>query len=388
MLSKIVLSFWFLVICFLFLYSFTQVDLGLTLSQASIIQFFQKSFQYVGYFNRPLSAFFYLSIILILTLLYLWTLALVKRKKIQKRAIWIIIFFTSIILLFSYNAFSYDIFNYMFDARIVTHYGQNPYEHKALDYPGDPMLSFMHWTHRTYPYGPLWLGITIPFSFIGGSFFLLTFYLFKALAVGSYLVSCYLIEKISKKSELINSEFALAFFALNPLVVIESLVSGHNDIAMIALILAGVYFLFDQKKYTAWFFLILSASIKFATALLFPLFIWYPFSKRKNKDLIFYFLCAVLMLLGIVLASERTTFQPWYILLVIPFCSLLSNRYYFLIPSVTISSLALLQYAPFLYLGNFDPPVPMIMNQMLWVSIGISIILTFLYALSRKAKMI
>lgn len=388
MLKKILLASWFLVILFLFLYSFTQVDLGLTLNQASIVQYFQKSFQYVGYFNRPLSTYIYCSITILLSSLYVLTLFFVHKKKIQPRTIWIITIFTSIILLFSYSAFSYDIFNYMFDARIVTTYAENPYEHKALDYPGDPMLSFMHWTHRTYPYGPLWLGITIPPSFVGGSFFLLTFYLFKALAITAYLISCYFIEKIAKKHKIINPEFALAFFALNPLVIIESLVSGHNDIVMVAFILTGVYLLFEQKKYTAWLFLVFSASIKFATGFLLPLFVWYPLSKSQKKDFYFYLASVFLMIIAVIIATLRTTFQPWYLLLPLPFCAFLSNKYYILIPSVVISSLALLQYVPYLYLGNYDPPVPLVMDQMLWGSIGISLLSALGYSVLKKAKML
>ena len=39
----------------LFLYSYTQVDLNLTLSRASTVQTIQKAFQYIGFYNRPVS---------------------------------------------------------------------------------------------------------------------------------------------------------------------------------------------------------------------------------------------------------------------------------------------------------------------------------------------
>jgi len=64
-------------------------------------------------------------------------------------------------LLFSYPFLSHDLFNYLFDAKIVTFYHQNPYILKALDFPSDPWLRFMHWTHRTYPYGPSFLFLTL-----------------------------------------------------------------------------------------------------------------------------------------------------------------------------------------------------------------------------------
>ena len=386
MLKKLVISLWFLVFCFLFLYSFVQVDLGLTLTRASFFQTFQRSFQYVGYFNRPLSTYLYCSIIVLLFALYVLTLWLVKAKRIEARTVWIITIIGSAILLFSYNAFSYDLFNYIFDAKIVTHYLENPYQHKALDYPGDPMLGFMHWVHRTYPYGPLWLGLTIPLSFMGFSYFLFTFYLFKTLMVGSYLLCGLVIEKISRKTKIIDPVFALTFFALNPLVIIESLVSAHHDLVMILPALFGVYMLHKHKKYTAWLLLLSSALIKFATLLLVPLYILYPFIKHKNKDYIFFLLSILLMVIAVYLASSRTTFQPWYLLFVLPFASFLSNKYYVLIPSAILSFLVLFQYVPYLYTGNYNPPIPMIMNQMLWGSIGVGVVIMVLYGIYRQVQ--
>ena len=138
-----------------FLYSFTQIDLSLTLSKASVWQDIQKSFQHIGYFQRPLSTLIFLILTLFLFLIYSLYLKFSLANKLTRKKVWYLIIFISIVLSFSYNAFSYDIFNNIFDAKILTYYHQNPFIHKALDFPNDPMLSFMHWTHRTYPYGPM-----------------------------------------------------------------------------------------------------------------------------------------------------------------------------------------------------------------------------------------
>lgn len=386
MLKKVVIGSWFLVFGFLFLYSFTQVDLGLTLNRTSVISEIQKSFQYVGYFQRPLSTYLFISMSILIFVLYLWTLFLVHRKKLEKKTVWILVFLAAIILTFSYNAFSYDLFNYMFDARIVTKYGQNPYVTKALDFPQDPYLGFMHWTHRTYPYGPLWIGVTLPLSFMGMQIFILTFYLFKLLMVGSYLACAYLIYKIAKSTKLVDPVFALAFFALNPLVIVETLVSGHHDLIMMALSLFAAYLLIQKKYVSSGIFLLLSMGIKFATGFLTPLFIWFPFSKRKNKEFIFFFGCLIIMIIAVFAASFRTTFQPWYLLFAIPFCAILSNRNYVFVPTVVLSFLVLFQYIPYLYTGNFNFPVPILMNEMLLVSVLASIIITCGVLLLKKVK--
>lgn len=372
--NKLLIVLWGIGILLLFLYSFVQVDLGLTLTRASFFQSIQQSFQYIGYFNRPLSAYLFSGIVIGLSALYIYTLYVAFKKKITVKFAVLLIGIVSVVLLFSYNATSYDLFNYIFDAKIVTHYNENPYVKKALDYPSDPMLGFMHWTHRTYPYGPVWLGLTIPLSFIGSGYFLLTFYLIKLLVVGSYVLTCFLLYKILKVSKVANPLLGLIFFALNPLVLIETLLSAHNDIPMMALALLGVYFLIEKKKYSAWVSLLFSIGVKFGTAALLPVFLWYPFSKRQNKNTILFAVSFLCMLVTVLAASYRTTFQPWYFLFCLPFAALLYRKLYISIPVIIFSVLILFQYVPFFYTGNFDPPIPNIMNQMLSISIGVAVI--------------
>src|SRR3989344_910265 len=369
--NKFIFYGWIISSVGLLLYSFTQVDLSLTLSQVSVWQTIQKLLQQIGYFNRPLSTLIFLLIMFLMFTLYALTLNFVKNNIFDGRAVWKIIIFVSVILFFAYNAFSYDLFNYIFDAKIVTYYNQNPYEHKALDYPGDPMLSFMHWTHRAYPYGPLWLALTIPLSFIGFGYFLLTFYLFKLLALFGFIWSAILIRKIALR---LGSDpvLAVAVFALNPLVLVESLVSAHIDIVMIPFGLLGILAFLEKKYIKSFTALILSIAIKYATVFLIPGIIVYGLFK-SSKDFFLYVLI-LSMIITVVLASSRTNFQPWYLLLVLPFASLVSDKYFILIPVFLISIASLLQYAPFIYLGNWDPPVPAILNWMMISSIIISMI--------------
>jgi len=359
----------------LFFYSFTQIDLGLTLSQWSIWQVAQKFFQNIGYFQRPLSSFIFVFIVLMLFSFYLLILWTVKRNNFTKKQAWFLIISTVVILTFSYNSFSYDLFNYIFDARIITNYHQNPYLQKALDYPYDPMLSFMHWTHRTFPYGPVWLGLTVPLSFVGMQFFLPTFFIFKALMSLSFLGTVFFIGKILRRVNPAAEVFGVVFFALNPLVIVESLVSSHNDIAMIFFAIFAIYLIMNKKYIRSLIFLILSIGIKFASAFIFPVYLLIYFFEKKKKTANWEFvfsLITILMIIPVILASYRTNFQPWYLLNVLPFAALVSRRYYFFIPSVVLSLVSLFQYLPFLYLGNWGKPVPSIL---LWMTIG-SIILS------------
>ncbi len=271
----------FLAYCLLlagfFVYSFTQVDLSLTLSKLSFYQTAEKSLQYVGFYQRPLSAAIFSVTAVLLFVFYGLFLYLAKKGKIALRSLIALTILSAVILAFSYNAFSYDLFNYIFDARILSHYHLNPYLYKPDDFTNDPMLNFMRWTHRTFPYGPSWLILTVPLTLIGVGYFLPTFFLFKVLMALSFLGSCYLVYKISAKIfpeyKIINT----VFFAFNPLVLIETLVSAHNDIPMIFFILLAIYLFVLKKKVLSWASNLFSIGIKFSTGALLPLFILIEF---------------------------------------------------------------------------------------------------------------
>jgi hypothetical protein len=381
-LEKTLLVLYSILILGLFVYSFTQIDLSLTFSRIEMLRNIVGIFQHIGYFERPLSTYIYISIVILLFVFYILFLRLAARKKISKPFIWSTILVSAVLLVFSYNAFSYDMFNYIFDAKIITHYHQNPYEHKALDYQGDPMLSFMRWTHRVYPYGPVWLGITIPLSFAGFNIFLITFFIFKLLLAASYLGCTYFIGKVFQKIAPQKEIFGLVFFALNPLVIIESLVSGHIDSVMMFFSAWAIYTMVQKKYIISYITLLLSIGIKFVTAFLLPVFLFLHFYQKKNKHVPWDFvfgLGTILLTIGVMIESHQSTFQPWYILAVLPIAVFVAHRYIVLIPSVIISIAALFNYVPFLFTGNWDKPIPQILSDLNITSYCISFFVIALY---------
>lgn len=380
--TKFFITLYIAAIVGFFFYSYTQVDLSLTLSRLSIWQIIEKAFQYIGYFQRPLSTAIYLALLSMVTIAYLGLLQSVRSGK----TVWRLIIFTAVVLTFAYNAFSYDLFNYIFDAKIVTHYFQNPYIHKALDFPQDPMLSFMHWVQRTYPYGPVWLLVTVPVSFVGLQIFLPTLFLFKALGSISYLGICWAIEKILKKTNPQEALQGLLLFAFSPLVIVEGLISAHNDMVMIVFISLSLLAFVYKKSVWSFLLLFLSIGVKFATAVLLPLWIIGFFVKKKGELHQLALVSFVLLMIPVIFASVRTNFQPWYLLFLFPFAALFPKRIA-IVTAFTIFSIAsLLQYVPFLYTGNWDPPIPFILSLMLWSSLGMSIVVGLLMLVVAKRK--
>lgn len=384
MTKKLFLPVWVAASFLLFLYSFTQVDLSLTLSSASVIQSIEKGFQYVGWFNRPLSTYLYITVFAILFFLYFWTLRLVEKNKIPANRLWLVILAVTGVLMLSYNAFSRDIFNYIFDARIVSFYQENPYVRRALDFPQDPMLTFMHWTHRTYPYGPVWLILTVPLTFIGNQFFFLIFYLFKLLMAVFFVLTVWSIKKVAEVIKLKNVMLPVAAFAFNPFVLTESLVSAHNDIVMMGLAMLGTYYFLRREHLKGSLMYFLSIGVKFATALLvIGYFVLHGLGKTK------YFIgSAIILMIGaVILATIRTNFQPWYLLYVAPFAVLMINKNYVRLPLFIFSIANIIYYIPYLHEGNWDPPIPALLNNIMIAAIILSVIsVVLLFPSWRKEK--
>jgi len=382
--------FYLLTVAALFIYSFTQVDLSLTLSQVSVYQFVEKYLQQIGFFQRPLSTLIYIVILTILTLFYLKFLRLALKKQLEIRQVWKIIIITAVILVFSYNAFSYDLFNYIFDAKIITHYHLIPYFYNALDFPKDPMLSFMRWTHRTFPYGPSWLALTVPLSFIGMNYFLPTFFLFKLLMGLSFIGSCYLVYKISEKLFPEDKLLNLVFFALNPLVLIECLVSAHNDIPMIFFFLLSIYLFLQKKKILSFLSNIFSIGIKFSTGIIFPLFIVLEFfdrTKRKINWEKFFIWSFLLSLLTVILATARTTFQPWYLIFPLSLATFIPRKFYIFIPSVIATIFGLLIYVPYVFMTDYAKQYPLSVNYIEIAGFLAILLFTAVYYLKLKLSL-
>ena len=357
-------SFLFLItILFVFFYSFTQVDLSLTLSRASFITTLQRSFQYIGYFNRPLSTVLFFSMLILMSGMYLLLIRKILLSKLTRRNIWALFIFMSLAFSLSYNAFSHDIFNYIFDAKIVTHYFENPYARKALDYPSDPMLSFMHWTHRTYPYGPVWLGLSLPFSFLGLNYFLLTFFLFKFGITAAFIGMVYFIEKIMQKVAPERALLTVGLVAFHPLLILENLVTAHNDVAMMVFVFWGIYLLVAYRQIPAFLAWIISIGVKFATLFLFPAFVYYFHARRKEQKEMwnhFFIFSGCLMLIAVLFISQSSNFQPWYITWALPFFLLLPWNGYKKAAQVVgaFSAASLSVYVPYLFHGDWENSIP------------------------------
>jgi hypothetical protein len=214
-------------------YSYVLVDPNFTLINHSLWTTFRNQLVLIGYHNRNWSAGLFLLFLLLLYIFHYYFVTHCEKVDFKK-----LLTITGAILLLAYPFLSHDFFNYLFDAKILTFYHQNPYQLTALDFPADSWTRFMHWTHRTYPYGPIFLRLTIIPSFLSLGKFILSFFLMKIFFIGLFSYSLQLISKL-------NKTWAI-FLLTNPLLIIEGYLNLHNDWVALSLGLIGVYFLFKK----------------------------------------------------------------------------------------------------------------------------------------------
>ncbi len=333
-------------------YSFSQVDLNLTLSSNPWYQIVQQRLIFLGYFKRQTSTFIYLFLLLLLFICQGFFFLEAKRKKVSENFVWKLSLLSCSILLFSYPAFSYDIFNYIFDTRILVTHHLNPWKFTALDFPHDLWTRFMRWTHRTYPYGPAWLLLTIPFYFFGAGKFTFTLLAYKLLGAVSYLVCIWAIRKILKAISSKETVLGMIVFALNPLVIIESLVNAHLDVTMAALLLIAVLFRIRGKIIFAWIFFILSAGIKFVTASALPAWVWWKGRQERFQTNALVMLgCISIVTLIVIIYREPL---PWYLVTPLAVVALLPQQKALILLAQALSLGMMLRYAPYLLHGDYS----------------------------------
>jgi hypothetical protein len=335
-------------------------------------------------------------------------------------------------LMFSNNALSYDVFNYIFNAKMVVVYRANPHVKTAFEYDHDDWVKFMHNTHTAAPYGYTWTGLSLIPYVAGGGNFLLIWLLFRVMSVLSLVGLGWAVVTTYRRNTLVTTIpiWALAIFFLNPLVLIEVVSNFHNDLWMMAPAIASLGLIGPRqssaplKKRWLTFglsgaLLLFSISVKLVTVLLVPLWllmVWYWLNGEKRFSaqaktvsflnqlisLITYHwpLWSSLALFVPLLTTKSQLFHPWYLTWVLafiplfPLTRLLSNslpltgllafsrRVLGVIQDAWLASLlvlslsSLLRYYSFLQVGSYVPEVLIQRLQITWWPFGIALVLS------------
>lgn len=160
---------------------------------------------------------------------------------------------------------STDIYAYAIYGRVFSVYHASPYAEAAPIPHDDPFMPLFGIEYMASWYGPLWTLVSAVVTRIGGVHIGLTALLFRGLSATSVLCGAGLIWTSLRRIQPARAAQGLLLFFWNPLVLIESGLSGHNDAVMIGLVLLAVWLHLRGWKIVAVVALTLSVLVKFLT---------------------------------------------------------------------------------------------------------------------------
>jgi hypothetical protein len=298
---------------------------------------------YLLYNRHVFEKFFVITIVTLLTfqLYYLFS----KKQKIK---LWPFIFI-GITYSLAYPFFSSDIFSYIFSAKILYVYHQNPY----LVIPEvfrdkDIWLSFTYWTHRQYVYGPIFLLYSIvPLMLFTVKRFLLIFLTTKLASGIIFILTGYLIYQ--QTNDLKKTAF---LWFVNPLLIIELLINAHNDLLMIFLFIFSVWLWDSKRRILGITSYVLSVLTKYVS---FPFGILVPLDKKARSFISTLLTILFLIILGVRYQGSQVWYFTW-LYFTIPFTTLKTKSYF----TLFIFQIILLydKYYGFVSSGNWGSVIP------------------------------
>jgi len=180
------------------------------------------------------------------------------------------------LLIWLYPITALDVALYVVRARLWALYGGSPMIAVPASFPQDPYIALAGEYHtEVSPYGPLWeliaqIPIRLGILDIGGGIIAM-----KVIGLASYVGMAVLLGWYARQDSpqnQVSGLTALTFFALNPMVLLEAIGNGHNDMLMLALMTFCLFL--GQHDQWAWAALALTfaALVKITGLILIPLF--------------------------------------------------------------------------------------------------------------------
>jgi len=182
---------------------------------------------------------------------------------------------------------STDIFSYQAYARMGDLYGANPYLNGPHAIALDPVYPFIgaKWVTMPSVYGPAFTMLSYllaPMSIVASVF------AYKSIAAVSSLVTVALVWNAARLRG-VDPVKAAAVVGLNPLLVVYGVGGGHNDILMLAALMAGVSLILQHRERAGAGSLVLATGIKLTAGLLLPFALagaGNPLSRSRRRDIV------------------------------------------------------------------------------------------------------
>ena len=185
---------------------------------------------------------------------------------LSSRRLWGAIVLAHLAALLAPPLFSGDVFGYIGFARLDVLHGLSPYLHTAAAAPGDAIYHLLGWTNLTTPYGPLFTLLSdaiVPLGIAGGLWAL------KGIAALTSLATVALIWKAAPRVGR-SRRAAIAFYGLNPIVLVFAVPGAHNEALIGMLVAAGALCILAGQERRAGASLIAASAVKASAALAVP----------------------------------------------------------------------------------------------------------------------
>jgi hypothetical protein len=161
--------------------------------------------------------------------------------------------------------FSRDVYSYLAQG-LILHLGHSPYHTAPAALGGlghqhvlDAVSPF--WRHTTAPYGPLFLGLLSLIAAVVGPHLIAGVLLARGLElIGAALLAVY-IPRLARSMGT-DARRALWLGLASPLVTLELIAAGHNDLLMVGMLVAGVAYALDGRPLLGVAICALAATVK------------------------------------------------------------------------------------------------------------------------------
>jgi len=191
----------------------------------------------------------------------------VSRRSIAFVIVAFALLFNGVLALLMPPVLSLDIYNYALYGRMFGLHGLNPYVTAGGAVAGDPFLAFAGWQERGTVYGPAWTLISSGAAALASQSVLSAVLVFKCLEAFFSLANCVLVLLLARHFTA-HAVGPLLLYAWNPLILIETAGSGHNEAAMVTFALLGLLLVVRGRLLTGLVVLVVSVLVKYATGLL------------------------------------------------------------------------------------------------------------------------
>ncbi len=197
-----------------------------------------------------------------------YAVALRAAKYLSRRAVLVSIAALNALVLVAPPLLSTDLFSYIAYGRLGGTYGINPYLYGPNVISFDPLyhLVGLQWTHTPTAYGPLFTALSYP---LAGLNIATNVFAYKGIAALSLVAVVVLVWRAAQLRG-IDPVKAVALVGLNPVIVVYGVGGGHNDLLMLALLVAAIYVLLRQREGTGGAMIIAATAIKLTAGMLLP----------------------------------------------------------------------------------------------------------------------